>query len=332
MSEVLDSMFGMFNQKTDDIKTEKDKEQDNRGLFKINPDDAQDKVWRGFVKLLPNIYDTSNPFVRKTEYWITDPRDNTGFLFPSRKTIGKYEKCLAYTTYWKWVNSGDARLEKLAKSIFQYNKRAFLVIQVIKDIQNPENDGKMFVWNCPVAVQQKIEAKLHPSKEDIDMGAEPENVFNPMGSSLLKFRVGWKDGGGDVKFRNWDGVEWETGKKAPMLVNLAKEGEEPNWKPANNLGFKDEKQAQKTIIKYLMGSANLKDFEFTPPTEEQEKRLAGIISFVETGKVEIPQEKIKIKEDRDDNDTNDAKTNTLTEKDDSNNQDESTFDDILNDF
>jgi len=53
-------------------------------------------------------------------------------------------------------------------------------IMVIKDPANPENEGKVFLYDYSGKMKDKIEAALRPSQQDRDLGATPKELFNPV--------------------------------------------------------------------------------------------------------------------------------------------------------
>jgi len=83
------------------------------------------------------------------------------------------------------------------------NKSHFCNIYVIDDPIEPENNGKVFLYDVPNALLKKIKEKMHPSFA----GEVPVNVFNPLESSNLVIRVTTESKnlyGKKVGVRNYD--------------------------------------------------------------------------------------------------------------------------------
>jgi hypothetical protein len=53
-------------------------------------------------------------------------------------------------------------------------------IKVLKDPANPENEGKIFLYEMSGAMKDKIQAAVDPSEQDRALGAEPKQLFNPL--------------------------------------------------------------------------------------------------------------------------------------------------------
>ena len=79
-------------------------------------------------------------------------------------------------------NSGDKETaRKFSRSI-----RYITNIKVIKDLNNPENDGKIFLYEMSSKLTEKLKQALCPSEADIAMGASRKEIFNPMAGWLFK--------------------------------------------------------------------------------------------------------------------------------------------------
>lgn len=53
-------------------------------------------------------------------------------------------------------------------------------IKVLNDPANPENNGKIFLYEFSGALNTKLENALNPSPTDIALGKTPKQVFNPL--------------------------------------------------------------------------------------------------------------------------------------------------------
>lgn len=90
------------------------------------------------------------------------------------KTVTKTAKCPICdegSAQWKAGN------QALAKKLFKTTKY-FLNVLIINDINNPENNGKIFVMRIGKKLLAKINAKMYPSETDIALGEEAVNVFD----------------------------------------------------------------------------------------------------------------------------------------------------------
>jgi hypothetical protein len=75
----------------------------------------------------------------------------------------------------RW-NSGDKEGAKL----FSRGMRFVANIKVLKDPANPENEGKIFMYEMSGAMKDKIQGAVDPSEQDRSLGAVPKQLFNPL--------------------------------------------------------------------------------------------------------------------------------------------------------
>ncbi len=278
-SNVLSEMFGIFDQKAEDISVKGNGDSSDNRFYKIDPKKATDGIYTAIVKLIPNVFDKENHIVHQTTYRLKDDQGFFNYLSP--KTKGKSETCLVYDQYWAWniKNSKDARLDEISQKI-KYNRQSICVIQVIQDLVVPENNGKFFLFGVPVKIQKMIESKLHPSAADIQLGTKPVNVFDPLSSPALKIKATMKSAGeGKDPVRDWDETSWFVQNDAAVLV--------PVIDPATKKAFanaKGEKLAgeelKKAIVETIVASANLKEYTYADPTPEILGRVKNALALL----------------------------------------------------
>jgi hypothetical protein len=92
----------------------------------------------------------------------------------SPSSIG--QPCPFQEEWQKLWNAGDKDGAK------QYGRGIKYVanIKVIKDPANPENEGKIFLYEMSGAMKDKIQNAVDPSESDRALGAEPKQLFNPL--------------------------------------------------------------------------------------------------------------------------------------------------------
>ena len=270
-SQISNAMFGAFGQTVEDqVNPIAESGGSKLKQFKPDPSSTASKKWMGVVKFLPNLEDLKNPMVKKTTYWMTDPTTNKGFLYESPKTIGKYEPCIVADSYWKWKESKDARLEAAADKL-SYSRKCFVLVQVIKDPQNPENVGQIYLWNLPVKIQKMIDAKRYPTKEEIDMGEVAHNPFDPFTGLTMTLKIGLNEHG-----RVWDECAWSKdtlpktmildGEKTPLVLS----------QDANEL----KNQQQKALQTILDSEVKLSEVAYVPADENTLKRTRNVLNLM----------------------------------------------------
>lgn len=113
------------------------------------------------------------------------------------------KKCPACERATKLWNEGD---EKAARSRFK-KFSAYSNILVVKDPQNPENEGKVFIYRYGKKLHEQIKAKMIPQNE-ID---EPVIVFDYEDGANFKLKIRSKtveENGKKKTFPNYDSSEF----------------------------------------------------------------------------------------------------------------------------
>lgn len=81
-------------------------------------------------------------------------------------------------------NAGD----KDGSRMFSRTVRYLTNIKVIKDPANPENEGKIFLYELSQSMSAKIQKALAPSEADVQLGEEPMEVFNPLAGYVFALK------------------------------------------------------------------------------------------------------------------------------------------------
>ncbi len=176
---------------------------------KKNYDD--DRFWKlsrdendnggAIIRLLPD--PNGIPFIQRYNHAFQS-FDNVNkkkrwYLNISPETIG--EPCPASELWSALYNIGTEEGKKEAKKISR--KIKFMTnIKVIKDPANPQNEGKIFLWEFGTKLKDKFMAALQPSESEISMGEEPKQLFNPLTGCNIKLKIAKVAG-----FLNYDATE-----------------------------------------------------------------------------------------------------------------------------
>jgi len=109
----------------------------------------------------------------------------------------------------KWQelwNAGD----KDGAKIFGRGIRYITNIKVLKDPANPENEGKIFLYDMSGAVNSKLEKALTPSENDIALGKTPKQLFNPLKGNSFRL-VAQKGANQQINYDSSEVVPEENG-------------------------------------------------------------------------------------------------------------------------
>jgi hypothetical protein len=94
----------------------------------------------------------------------------------------------------RW-NAGD----KEGAKQFGRGLRFVANIKILKDPANPENEGKIFMYEMSGAMKDKIQNAVDPSEQDRALGATPKELFNPLAGNSFRL-VAKKGANGQINY------------------------------------------------------------------------------------------------------------------------------------
>ena len=142
----------------------RDKEGNGGAIIRFLPDSERGMIQEMFKINTNIIKDGKKRFV--SEY--------------SPQTIG--QPCPFQEKWQELWNSGDKEGSKLYSRSTSYVTN----IKVLRDPANPENEGKIFLYEMSMRMRDKIRSAVDPSQQDRDLGATPKEMFNPLRGNSFK--------------------------------------------------------------------------------------------------------------------------------------------------
>jgi gp32 DNA binding protein like len=179
-----------------------------------------DKAGNGYavIRFLPAPGEEDVPFVRLFEHGFKGPT-GSWYIENSLTTIGKQDPVGEYNTQL-W-NSGLDSDKEIARK--QKRKLHFISnIYVVTDQQNPENEGKVFLFKYGKKIFDKLNDVMNPSFPD----QEPMNPFDLWSGANFKLKIRNLEG-----YRNYDKSEFA----APCPLSSEDEEMEKIWKKSYSL-------------------------------------------------------------------------------------------------
>lgn len=153
------------------------------------------------IRLLPDPEGT--PFIQRFNHAFQSfdavNKKKRWFINNSPQTIN--QPCPASELWGKLFNLGTDEAKLEAKN-FSRKIKFMANIKVIKDPANPQNEGKIFLWEFGTKLKDKFMQALNPSEAEIQMGEEPKQLFNPLRGCNIKLKI--KKAAG---FLNYDDTE-----------------------------------------------------------------------------------------------------------------------------
>jgi hypothetical protein len=181
----------------------------NQELNKLsNPEagGADDRFWRpevdksgngyAVIRFLPAPANEDVPFVRIWDHGFQGP--GGWYIEKSLTTLGQKDPVSEYNTEL-WNSGIESNKEVVRK---QKRRLAFISnIYVIKDPSNPQNEGKVFLYQYGKKIFDKINSAMHPEFQD----DEPINPFDFWNGANFKLKIRTVEG-----YRNYDSSAFDT--------------------------------------------------------------------------------------------------------------------------
>jgi hypothetical protein len=181
------------------IKETKKKNFSDDRFWKLSRDENDNGG--AIIRLLPD--PTNTPYIQRYNHAFSSydkvKSKKRWFLGVSPETCGLPSPAteLSYALY----NFGTEEAKKEAKA-FSRKIKFMTNIKVIKDPANPQNEGKIFLWEFGTKLKDKFMAALNPSESEIAMGEEPKQLFNPLTGCNIKLKIAKVAG-----YLNYDATE-----------------------------------------------------------------------------------------------------------------------------
>ena len=225
--------------KTNKSKTAADYKDDRFWTLDYNKDT---KVGKAIIRPIGPAMNESDEFVNEYTHFIR--KNNKILSLNCPTTVG--QKCPICEYYFS--KDKDERDPNYTR-----NTKYIMNILVVNDFQHPENNGKVFLYRCPVSIMSKIEEALKDTDE-MDQPKESVNVFDMWEGANVNLIT--KDKGG---WLNYD----SSYISSPS----------PIFEDVNNTA------AYEGLYKKLY---QLKEFKVAPSTDEVREKFDAFMSNVET--------------------------------------------------
>jgi hypothetical protein len=223
---------------------------------------GKNKVYQSVVRFIPWHVDPKKSIMEKWTCWLVDPLTTKGKFIDCPSSIGKPSPL--QDMYWKLKKSESVQQQKAA-DIFSRRHAFASLVQVIKDDNQPELEGKILVWRYGKKVWDKINGELKP------LIGDPHNPFDLIRGKLFALVVTEVSG-----FNNYDQSKFldksvglcminDAGKLTPITDKSDKgkvlEFLKESSPDLNKFGFKewdaDTHDYVNTVITQITGKASV---------------------------------------------------------------------------
>jgi hypothetical protein len=245
----MENLFDVFNLDPEAFISKKPEKAIDESIYKPYPELGKDNVYKAVVRFLPNIFNPEKSKIHKYYIWLKDPVSGENLTVDCPSTVGK--KSILKDLYWKLKNSHSAKDQDLAK-MYSRKEDYYSLVQVIKDPNRPELEGKILILKFGRKVNDMIEQQLKP---DYGTPCNPYDLFEGRNFVLNVRKVG--------DWNNYDLCQF-AGEKCPIVI----EGK----------AMQKNQDDMRIIQGYLNGGPkNLADFDYKEWTEEINERVMAII-------------------------------------------------------
>lgn len=229
----------------------------SKGIAEYNPtaDKGQGGVYKSVIRFIPWWENPNNSIFEKWVCWLVDPITDKGRYVDCPSSVGKPSPL--QDMFFKLRKSESVQEQKKAE-IFSRRHNFTALIQVIKDEQNKELEGKIMVWKFGKKVWDKINAEKKPVIGDPH---EPFDLLDGKAFAVVVTKV--------AGFNNYDQSRF-LDKKIPLIIMNG-----DKLQPIN------DKTPKETVFSYLKeNSPDLNKYAFKDWDQETHNYVNQVILAV----------------------------------------------------
>ena len=235
--------------------------------YSPSADKGQNGVYKAIIRFVSWWNDPEHSISDKWVCWLVDPITNRGRYVDCPSSIGKPSPL--QDMFFK-LRKSESIQERKKSEIFSRRHSFSAVVQVIKDDQNKEAEGKLMIWKFGKKIWEKIEAEKKP------LIGEPHEAFDLLDGKAFAVVVTKVSG-----YNNYDQSKF-LDKKIPLLLPLNTDG---NVDPKGTLTPINEKTLRETVFNFLKEhSPDLRKYAFKEWDQETHDYVNQVIVAV-TGQV-----------------------------------------------
>ena len=174
----FNELFGSFTAADALAATEENKttgfRRENLYQPKITDEKCADGNYRALIRFIPFYYEGKwRTIISRWECFLRDVNGENGIFVVSPKTNGK--SCPMRNLSYKLYKSESAIDRENSKKINVY-QQYYALIEVVKDIQHPEYNGKWFIYQFGQKINDKIENAMKDT--EFTQGFNPFDFYN----------------------------------------------------------------------------------------------------------------------------------------------------------
>ncbi len=245
----MEENFDIFNLDNEAFVKQEVKRDEDEFIYKPYPELGKDGAYKSLVRFLPNITNPKKSKIHQYYVWLKDPVDGANHKAICPSTVGK--KSVLKDLYWKLKNSASAKDQEISKA-FSRKEDFYSLIQVVKDANRPDLEGKIMIFKFGRKVNDMIEQQIKP---EFGNPSNPYDLFEGKNFGIQVRKVG--------EWNNYDLCQF-VGDKMPIMVN----GE----------AVEKTEEGREIVTKYLKtGPLDLDKYDYNDWSDEETEKIMRII-------------------------------------------------------
>ena len=245
----MEDNFDIFNLDNESFVKQEIKKDEDEFLYKPYPELGKDGVYKSLIRFLPNITSPKKSKIHQYYVWLKDPVDGVNFKALCPSTVGK--KSILKDLFWKLKNSPSAKDQEISKA-FSRKEDFYSLIQVVKDPNKPELEGKIMIFKFGRKVNDLIEQQIKP---EFGNPSNPYDLFEGKSFGLQVRKVG--------EWNNYDLCQF-VGDKGPVIID--------------GTPVEKTEESRDIITKYLKtGPLDLEKYDYKDWSEDDQEKIMKII-------------------------------------------------------
>jgi len=225
--------------------------------YRVGADQGKGGTYQSVIRFIPWYKNPAESISEKWVSWLVDPVTQKGRFVDCPSSIGK--QSVLQDMFWKLKKSESIQEQKKAE-IFSRRHNFAALIQVIKDENQPELEGKILVYRFGKKLWEKINAEMKPVYGD------PQNPFDLLNGKAFALIITKVSG-----YNNYDQSKF-IDKVIPLAIPNEETGE---------LGFINENTDKQMVYNYLKdNSPDLDKYGYKEWDQETHDYVNGVITAV----------------------------------------------------
>lgn len=250
--------------------------------YRPNPKNAKNGKYSAIIRFVPWVGDPSKSLMEKYISWLYNPTTQERRCVDNPRTWGEGRNPIT-DTFFLCQRTNRPDIQEMGKKCISTRQQFTSLVQIIRDNEHPELQGKILVWKFGKTIYDKIENEQNPQ---IGVGTNPFDPIHGRYFSLVITIVSNFPNYDQCSFVDYHGKDGETSglwwtNPNTNKVEIATE---------ESMKSEDNRQAFAEYLK--VASPDLSKYDYAHWNEEETKFVNNIVdlltSYVSQGYMPAP--------------------------------------------